>query len=122
MLSCPAQIVLSPLPLGRAQAAIDYRYATTEAVARIAAALDAEVAADDDDQAADESGPDDDDAAGALVPANGRRPLWPVALCRLVSRLATGGRAAGDLGATGTPGRPLHVLSGSACALKPCHQ
>jgi integrase len=53
------------------EAAIIYQHATTEADARIAAALDAELSGDDEDQADDEAGPDDDDdgAAGALVPA-----------------------------------------------------
>jgi integrase len=52
------------------QAAIIYQHATTEADARIAAALDAELSGDGEDQADDEAGPDDDDgAAGALVPA-----------------------------------------------------
>jgi hypothetical protein len=41
------------------QAAIIYQHATTEADARIAAALDAELSAGDDVQAADEAGPDD---------------------------------------------------------------
>jgi hypothetical protein len=41
------------------QAAIICRHPTTEADARIAAALDAELSAGDDDQAADETGPDD---------------------------------------------------------------
>lgn len=51
------------------RAAILYQHATTEADARIAAALDAELTGDDD-QAAGESGPDDDDdgPAGAVVP------------------------------------------------------
>jgi integrase len=52
------------------QAAIIYQHATTEADARIAAALDAALSGGDD-QAADETGPDDDGeagAAGALVP------------------------------------------------------
>jgi integrase len=54
------------------QAAILYQHATTEADARITAALDAELAAAGDDQAGDETGADDDDdgTAGALVPAD----------------------------------------------------
>jgi hypothetical protein len=43
------------------QVAIICQHATTEADARIAAALDAELAGDDDEQATDESGPDDYD-------------------------------------------------------------
>jgi integrase len=52
------------------QAAIIYQHATTEADARIAAALDVALSGDDDDQATDERGQDDDDdgAAGSLVP------------------------------------------------------
>jgi integrase len=45
------------------RAAIIYQHATTEADARIAATLEAELVADDDDQADDDDGP-----AGALVP------------------------------------------------------
>jgi hypothetical protein len=53
------------------RAAIIYQHATTEADARIAATLEAELSGDDEDQADDEGGPDEDEdgAAGALVPA-----------------------------------------------------
>lgn len=53
------------------RAAIIYQHATTEADARIAAALEAELSGDDEGQADDDAGPGDDDdgAAGALVPA-----------------------------------------------------
>jgi integrase len=53
------------------RAAIIYQHATTEADARIAAALEAELSGDDEDQADDEVGPDEDEdgAAGAFVPA-----------------------------------------------------
>ncbi len=54
------------------RAAIIYQHATTEADARIAATLEAELTTDDDDgQAPDADCPDDDDdgTAGALVPA-----------------------------------------------------
>jgi integrase len=52
------------------RAAIIYQHATTEADARIAATLEAELTAGDDGQAVDEDDSDDDDgASGALVPA-----------------------------------------------------